>query len=137
MKSTSSLWARMITIHKSVLGATLDEINRYYHNKLFQQEGTPQSMQFHLLWRGPNGPRANVLEITVFLAILECHSNCRDTSNAHISSPWKSANLCCTDIPMECRFWKTSFYEVFPGNSCNFSNFSLFLLSFLAFFPVI
>jgi hypothetical protein len=50
-------------------------------------------MQFHPLWHGPNGPMENVAEITVFLAILECHSNGQDTSNGHISLSWKSFNL--------------------------------------------
>jgi hypothetical protein len=45
-------------------------------------------MQFHPLWRGPNGPRVNVPAITVFLAILEHRSNGHNASNGHISSPW-------------------------------------------------
>jgi hypothetical protein len=43
-------------------------------------------MQFHPLWHGPNGPRANVPTITTFLAILERRSNGRDASNGHIAS---------------------------------------------------
>jgi hypothetical protein len=82
------MWARIITIGKSVLGALLNMINRQCRNGLFQWVGTPQSMQFHPLWRGPNGPMVNVLVITVVLAILEHHYNGRDTSNGHISSLW-------------------------------------------------
>jgi hypothetical protein len=78
----------MITIGKSVLGAMLDGINIYYRNRLFQWVGTPQSMHFHPLWCGPNGSRVNVLEITVFVAILERRSNDHNASNGHISSPW-------------------------------------------------
>jgi hypothetical protein len=88
VKETSSLSARIITIGKSVLGATLDRINIQCHNRLLQWVGMPQSMQFHPLWHGPNGPMVNVLLIIVFLAILEHHSNSRDASNGHISSSW-------------------------------------------------
>jgi hypothetical protein len=42
--------------------------------------------------------------------------------------------LRCSDIPTKFQFCKFSFYEVPSGTFCNFS---LFLLSFLAFFPVI
>jgi hypothetical protein len=48
----------------------------------------PQSMQFHPLWHGPNGPMAIFLAITAFLSILEHRSNGQDASNGHIASPW-------------------------------------------------
>lgn len=97
----------------------------------------PQSIQFHPLWHSPNSPMAIFLETTVFLVILEHHSNVRDVSNDHIASPWKSANLGCSTIPTRFKFCKSSFCEVLSGTSCNFSSFSFFLLSFLSFFPVI
>jgi hypothetical protein len=137
MKATSFLWARIITIGKSVLDAMIDKINRQCHNKHFQWEGTPQSMQFHPLWHGPNGPMANFPAINAFLAVLEHRSNGWDASNGHISSSWRSANIRCYDIPTKFQFYKPSFCEVLYGTSCNFSNFAFFLLSVLAFFPVI
>jgi hypothetical protein len=136
-KATSSLWARIIKFGKSVLGATLNGINRKHHNELFQWVRMPQSMQLHPLWHSPNGPMVNILAIIVFLAVLESCSNGQDASNGHIASSWKSVNLCCSDIPSKFHFCKPSFCKVFFGTSCNFSNFAFFFLSFLAFFPVI
>jgi hypothetical protein len=49
-------------------------------------------MQFHSLWRSPNGLMANIPTIIVFLSILEHHSNGQDTSKGHIASPWQSAS---------------------------------------------
>jgi hypothetical protein len=88
MKEISSLWDWIITIRESVLSAMLDEINRQRCNRLLQWVGLPQSIQFHLLWHGPNGPMVNVPAINMFLAILECRSNGRDASNGHIASLW-------------------------------------------------
>jgi hypothetical protein len=88
MKAISYLWARIIKIFESVLGAMLDGINRQRPNRLLQLVGMPRSIQFHPLWCGLNGPMVNVPAITVFLAVLECHSNGRDASNGHIASPW-------------------------------------------------
>jgi hypothetical protein len=82
------MWDRIITIGKSILGAMINEINRQRHNKLIQWVGMPQSMQFHLLWRGPNGLMEIFLAITVVQAILERWANGQDASNSHISSPW-------------------------------------------------
>jgi len=131
------MWAQIITIRKSVLDATLDGINRQCHNGLFQRVGMPRSIQFHLLWHSPNGPMVNVSAITTFLAILERRSNGRDDSNGHISPPWGSANLHYFAIPAKFKLCKPSFCEFLSGNSCNFPSFAFFLLSFLAFFPVI
>jgi hypothetical protein len=97
----------------------------------------PQSILFHQLWRGPNVPVVNIPAITMFLAILERLSNSRDDSNGHISSSWQSANLRCSDILAKFQFCKPSFFRVLPGTSYNLSNFSFFLLIFLAFFPEI
>jgi hypothetical protein len=94
-------------------------------------------MRFHPLWCSPNGLMEIFLAITMVLSVLERQANGRDTSNGHIASPWKSANLHCSNISVKFHFYKPSFFEVLPGTSCNFSNFSLFLLRFLAFFPVI
>jgi hypothetical protein len=44
MKETSSMWARILTIGKSVLDAMLDGINRQRCNGLLQRAGMPQSM---------------------------------------------------------------------------------------------
>jgi hypothetical protein len=96
-----------------------------------------QSMKFHPLWCGTNGPREIFQAITVFLVVLECHSNGRDASNGNISSSWRSSNIRFSNIPVKFQFCKPSFCEVLSGTSCNFSNFSFFLLSFLAFFPII
>jgi hypothetical protein len=131
------LWDRIITIGKSVLGETLDGINRQRHKILLKWEGIPQSMQLHMLWHGPNGLMAIFLAITVVRAILERWANGRDASNGHIASPWQSANIFCSNISMKFHFCKPSFFEVLPGTSYNFSNFSLFLLRFLALFPEI
>jgi hypothetical protein len=97
----------------------------------------PQSIRFHPLWRGPNGPMAIFPAITVFITILEHHSNGRDASNSHIASPSRSSLLCYSAIPARFNFYKPSSCEVFTGTSCNLSNFAFFLLSFLSFFPVI
>jgi hypothetical protein len=45
-------------------------------------------MQFHPLWRGPNGTMAIFPVINVFLAVLEHHSNGQDASNGYIASLW-------------------------------------------------
>jgi hypothetical protein len=97
----------------------------------------PQSMRFHPLWRSPNGPMANVSEITMFLSVLEHRSNGQDTSNGHISSPWRSVSWCCSTIPTRFKFCKPPFCKVLSGTSYNFSRFYFFLLSFLAFFLMI
>jgi hypothetical protein len=76
------------TIHKSVLGAAFDGINRQRHNRSFQRVREPSLMRFHPLGHGPNGPMASFPAITVFLAVLEHQSNGRDTSNGHIDPPW-------------------------------------------------
>jgi hypothetical protein len=137
VKSTSSLWAWIITIGKSVLRATLDRINRDCRNGFFQRVAQLYSMQFHLLRCIPNGPMASFWSINTLLTIRECQSNDHNASNGYISLPWRSAILCCTDISTKFEFWKPFFCEVFSRTYYNFSNFSLFLLIFLAFFPVI
>jgi hypothetical protein len=96
-----------------------------------------RNASIHLLWRGFNGLMEIFPAITAFLAILECRSNGRDTSHGHISSPWRSVSLNCFAILVRFKFCNPSFYEVFSGTSCNFYIFSFFLLSFLAFFPMI
>ena len=58
-------------------------------------------------------------------------------SNDYIASPWWSAMWRCYDIPTKFLFCKFSLCEVPYGPFCNFSIFSLFLLSFLSLFPVI
>jgi hypothetical protein len=126
-----------ISVCKSVPGEAFDGLNKKRRNRLLQRVGMPQSIRFHPLWRGPNGPMVIFPAITTFLAILEHRSNGQDASNGHIASPWRSASLRCSAIPARFKFCKPSFCEVFSGTSCNFSNFSFFLLSFLAFFPVI
>jgi hypothetical protein len=75
MKEISSPRAWIITIRKSFLGAIFNELNRQHCNKFLQREGTPQSIQFHSLWHGPNGPMVIFLEIIAFLSILEPHYN--------------------------------------------------------------
>jgi hypothetical protein len=45
-------------------------------------------MQFHPLWRGPNGPMVNFLAITAVSNHSGASSNGRDASNGHIASPW-------------------------------------------------
>ena len=57
--------------------------------------------------------------------------------NNYIDSPWRSAMCHCSNIPAKLPIYRFSVYEVPSGTFCNFSNFALFLLSFLAFFPVI
>jgi hypothetical protein len=131
------MWDRIIIVCKSVLGEILDGINRQRRNVLLQWEGTLQSMQFHQLWRGPNGPLEIFQAITAVQAVLEHRANGQDASNGHIASSWKSANLHCSDIPTKFQFFKPSFCKVLHGTSCNFSNFNFFFLSFLSFFPVI
>jgi hypothetical protein len=88
VKATSSLWAWIITIGKSVLSETLNKINRKCRNEIFQWVGMPQSMKFHLLCHSPNGPMVNVPEITAFLEVLECRSNGQDASKGHITWSW-------------------------------------------------
>jgi hypothetical protein len=133
----SSLLARITTICKSVPSEAFDELNKQCRNGFLQRIEKLQPIRFHPLWRGPNGPMVIFLEITVFLSVPEHCSNGRDASNGHIASPWRSVILCCSAIPMRFKFHKPSFCEVLYGTSCNFSNFAFFLLSFLAFFPVI
>jgi hypothetical protein len=69
-------------------GAASDGLNNQCRNRFLQQVGMPQSIQIHLLLRSLNGPMTLFLEITVFLAILEHHSNCRGASNDRIALPW-------------------------------------------------
>jgi hypothetical protein len=126
-----------ISVCKSGPGEAFDGLNKQCRNGFLQWAGMPQSIRFHPLWHGPNGPMAIFLAITVFLTILEHRSNGRDASNGHIASSWRSAILRCSAIPARFKFCKPAFCEVFSGTSCSLSNFSFFLLSFLAFFPVI
>jgi hypothetical protein len=90
----------------------------------------------HGLWHGSNGPTMKFWAINSFLTVREHRLNGHIASNDHIVSSWLSVNLCCTDIPTKFEFWKSFFCKVF-SETCNFSNFSLFLLIFLAFFPMI
>jgi hypothetical protein len=57
------------TIHKSVLGATVDEISRQQCNRSSPMDKMPSSMQFCPLRRGPNGLMARFLVITIVLTI--------------------------------------------------------------------
>ena len=57
-------------------------------------------------------------------------------SNGYISSPWRSAICRCSGIPAKLNSCDFSFYEVSYGIFCNFSILDIFVLSFLAFFPV-
>jgi hypothetical protein len=66
----------------------------------------------------------------------ECWSNGYNVPNDYIAFPWRSSMCCCSDIPTKLQFCKFSFCEVPSGTFCNFSVLALFLLSFLAFFPV-
>jgi hypothetical protein len=84
----SSQLAQISRFVKSGPGVELDELNKRRHNRFLQREGMPQSIRFHPLWHGLNGPMAIFSAITAFLAILECHSNGRDSSNGHIASSW-------------------------------------------------
>jgi hypothetical protein len=77
-----------ISICKSGPGETFKGLNKQCRNGFLQQAGMPQSISFHLLWHGSNGPMVVFLEITVFLTALEPHSNGRDTSNGHVASLW-------------------------------------------------
>jgi hypothetical protein len=95
------------------------------------------SMQIHLLWHSPNGPMVVFPSITVFLAILEHYANGRGISNGHISSSWRIPILHGFAIPTRFKFCRYASCEVFSGTSGSFSNLDFFLLSFLAFFPVI
>jgi len=79
----------------------------------------------------------NILEIIVFLAVLEHRSNGWDASNGHISSLWWSASRWCFDIPTRFKFYKPSLWKVLFVTSCIFSIFAFFLLNYLAFFPMI
>jgi hypothetical protein len=106
-------------------------------NGSLQQERMCPSMCIYPLWHGLNGPMAVFLEITVFLAILERHSNDQDTSNGHIASPWRSPILRGSTISTRFKFLKPASYEVFSGTYYSFCNFAFFILRFLAFFPVI
>jgi hypothetical protein len=96
----------------------------------------PQLIQFHPLWRDPNGPMPIFPKITMFLAVLENPYNGQDASNGHIASPWRSASLHCFAIPTRFKLCKPAFCEVIFGTSYTFSIFAFFLLSFLDFFPV-
>ena len=75
-----------------------------------------------------------------FLSFLESHSKGWGTSNGHIASPGQSPILCGSAVPARFKSFKPASYEVFHlffVASYRFSNFSFFLLSFLALFPVI
>jgi hypothetical protein len=47
-----------------------DGLNKQWRNGFLQWIENPQSILFHPLWRGPNGPMAIFLAIIVFLSIL-------------------------------------------------------------------
>jgi hypothetical protein len=126
-----------ITVCKKWSRRSVDGLNKKRGNRFFQRVGMPQSIQIHLLWRGLSSPMTVFLSITMFLAIPKRHFNGRGASNGHIASLWQSPILCCSVIPPKFKFFKPASCEVFYGTSCSFSNFAFFLLSFLAFFPMI
>ena len=66
----------------------------------------------------------------------ECRSNGYNVPNGYIASPWRSAMWCCFDIRTKLQFCKFSLCKVPSGTFCNLLILSLFLLNFLAFFPV-
>jgi hypothetical protein len=133
----TSLLAQISWFAKSGPSAASDGLSKKCHNRFLQRVGMPQSIRFHPLGHGLNNPMAIFLAITAFLAIPKHHSNGQDASNGHIASSWRSDILRCSVISTRFKFYKPSFCEVFSGTSCCFSNFAFFLLSFLAFFPVI
>jgi hypothetical protein len=57
------------TIHKSVLGATVDGISRQRCNGSSPTDKRPSLMQFCPLRRSPNGPMASFLVITAVLTV--------------------------------------------------------------------
>jgi hypothetical protein len=63
-------------------------------------------------------------------------ANIYNAFNSYIASQWRSSMLCCSGIPAKFQSCKPSFCEVPYGTFCKFSIFSLFLLRFLAFFPI-
>jgi hypothetical protein len=82
------LLAQISQFEKSGPSAASDGLNKQCRNGFLQRAGMPQSIRISPLWHGPNGPMTVFLAITVFLTILEHHSNGRDTSNGHIASSW-------------------------------------------------
>ena len=66
----------------------------------------PSWMQFCPLRRGPNGSMASFLIITIVLIVQEFQSNGYNASNGHIASPWQSANLSFSDIPVKFELWR-------------------------------
>jgi hypothetical protein len=56
------------------------------------------SMQLCPLRRGPNGSMESLLIINVVLTVRERQSNDYNVSKGHITPPWRSANLSCSDI---------------------------------------
>jgi hypothetical protein len=92
--------------------------------------------QFFPLWCGLNGWMARWLAINGFLSIQSIDLIVIMFPNDYIASPWQSAMCRCSDISTKLQFFKFFFCEVPYRTFCNLSILSLFLLIFLAFFPV-
>jgi hypothetical protein len=76
------------TIHKSVLGATVDGLSRQRGNGSLQWVRSLHQCSYVRYGCGPNGPMARFLVIIVVLTVRERRSNGHNDSNGYIAPPW-------------------------------------------------
>jgi hypothetical protein len=107
----NSLLAQISQFAKSGPNTSSDRLNKQHCNGFLQWVGMPQSIRIGSLWRGPNGSTMVFLAITMFLTILEHHSNGQDASNGHIASSWQSAILRGSAILARFKFCKPAFVK--------------------------